>query len=529
MPDELNNYYNKIINIYVELGYSEEFISQWTLPLGDAQTLIEIIQVCRPHRILEVGTFVGLTTLLMAFFSSPETHIHTIDPNFPLQVEMGSMKCKIDNSDTSIKSQELALKAAKRLGVEHKITFHAGGFSTSNTFASYNQAPSSRINIIGPEICKSYGPFDFIFIDGLHYEEDVFSDLNLAAEYLLPSGAIAMHDVLGSWGSNVRRAVYRFLEKRADFFFSHGKYSDIHDSIGLLQHSSKKLSQFINKNNFDLKNRGLIQDKIFPNLGAVLINMFSPSSVIQIGNNIAFLEQLADYGVPEVCALTLHPREIPHSSISIKQFDPQKRYYFQKKYDLCLCMDLAESFSEESFDNVIQACADASDTVIFACTPPGELGYYRNNDKPLTYWIGKFYEKGYLFSDTIRPVLEPINHSDIIYSEYQYNSSYLMNLYLVKRFNEIESDMIAKSFLEEIIISKERRIEDLCLQILYKNNIINYYKKNTDKYKEEGKKLLDIINYQNERLNTINICNKEVINNTVKKICEVIKKKFVNR
>lgn len=520
MYDELNKYYVKMIKTYTELGYNECLIGQWTLPLQDAQTLAEIIQVLRPRNILEVGTFVGLTTLLMAMFSPPETHIHSIDPNFPLQVEMGSMKCKLDDSDTSIKSQDLALRAAKRLGVEHKITFHAGGFSTDNTFASYNLSPASRINIIGPEICKSFGPFDFIFIDGLHYEEDVFSDLNLAVEHLVPSGSIAMHDILGAWGSNVRRAVFRFLEKQGDFFLSHGKYYDICDSIGLLQHfpQDQEQSQFVKKNNCELKNGGLIQDKMFPNLGAGLINMFSPSSVIQIGGNIALLEQMANSGVSEVCAL--HPQAIQHSFIPIKQFNPHTGYQFEKKYDLCLCLDITDSFSEDSFEDVIQACIEASDKVIFACTPPGELGYYQCNDKPLTYWLEKFHEKGYLFWDVIRPVLEPINFSDIIHSEYQVISSYLMNLYLVKRYDETEINKA--SFLKNIIIDKERRIEDLCLQLLYKNNILNYYKNKTDDYKKSEKNLIDIINNQNERLDTINIFNKEIINNTVKRVREII-------
>lgn len=523
--DDLNKYYDQMLKIYTELGYDENFIGQWTLPLQDAQRLVEILQVCRPQNILEVGTFVGLTTLLMALFSSPETHIHTIDPNFPLQVEMGSMRCKIDDFDTSIKSQDLGLQAAERLGVEHKITFHAGGFSTGNTFASYNLSPSSRINIIGPEVCKSFGPFDFIFIDGLHYEEDVLSDLNLAAEHLILSGTIAMHDVLGAWGSNVRRAVFRFLEKRADFFFSHGKYSDIYDSIGLLQHFPNEQSQFVKKNYNDLKKGGLVQDKMFPNLGAVLINMFSPSSVIQIGSNVDFLEQLANFGVSEVCAL--YPKEIQQSFIPIKQFNPQERYHFEKKYDLCLCLDITDSFSEESFDNVIQACVDASDTVIFACTPPGELGCYQYNDRPLSYWIEKFYEKGYLFFDAIRPVLEPINYSEIIYSDYQFNSTYLMNLYLVKKVNNLDLNMAAKSVLKDVVISKERRIEDLCLQLLYKNNILNYFKRWTDKYKGQEENLIGIINNQNERLDTINIFNKEVIRNTTKRVGEIIKKLFI--
>ena len=178
---------------------------------------MEVIQERRPRNILEVGTFVGLTTLLMALISPPDTHIHTIDPNFSLQIEMESLRSRTYDSNAAMRTQELALQAADRLGVKDKITFHAGGFSTANSFATYNTAPASMVQIVGPTVCERYGPFDFIFVDGLHYEEDVYSDVNLAAEHLMSPGLIALHDVMGPWGSNVRRAVYRFLENHDEF------------------------------------------------------------------------------------------------------------------------------------------------------------------------------------------------------------------------------------------------------------------------------------------------------------------------
>ncbi len=513
MKNDLEQYYAEILNIYQSLGYPQDLISQWTLPLRDAQTLMGIMQDRRPHNILEVGTFVGMTTLLVALSTAPETHIHTVDPNFPLEVEMGSMGSNLYDYDTTIKAQELGLQAAEKLGVEKKITFHEVGFSSGNTFASYNLSPSSHINVIGPEVCKNFGPFDFIFIDGLHYEDDVFSDLNLAVEHLIPSGAIALHDVLGAWGSNVRRAVFRFLEKHADYSFSHGRYADIYNSIGLLQKYPKNQGDSFHSNDLDLKNGSLIQEKMFPNLGSILLYLFSPASVIQIGGHIGLLEQLKNYGVPEVCALTLSDREIHQSSIPIKPFNPQERSSFEKRYDLCICLELMDSLSDESFDNVIQACVDASDTVIFACTPPGEMGYALLQNKPLSYWINKFYEKGYLFSDTIRPLLEPITSSDIIYPEFQYNSSYLMNLYLVRKDDRLDTEQISKTFIEELIISKEKRIEDLQLQILYQQNIKNQYRMIADQYMKEYERTLA----------TINMFNKIVIDNTKRRIKEMLK------
>jgi predicted O-methyltransferase YrrM len=66
-----------------------------------------------------------------------------------------------------------------------------------------------------------YGPFDLIFIDGLHYASAVEQDLRLAAEALASGGIILMHDCIGMWGTNVRAGIFRFLADRAEFRLSH--------------------------------------------------------------------------------------------------------------------------------------------------------------------------------------------------------------------------------------------------------------------------------------------------------------------
>jgi hypothetical protein len=522
--NSLGEYYAKIVEVFSELGYPQDLIGQWTLPQRDAQTLMGIIQECRPQNILEVGTFVGVTTLLMALMSSPDTHIHSIDPNFPLKVEMESMRSNLYDSNTTIKAQYLGLQVAQILGIDHKITFHEGGFSTENTFASYNTSPSSQVTIIGHDVCKNHGPFDFIFIDGLHYEEDVFSDLSLAAEHLVPFGSIAVHDVLGRWGSNVRRGIFRFLEKRDNFRFSHDNYAKVYDSIGLLQHNPKEEKEYDKVDLSDIQKGSLFQEKFFSNLGAVLIKLFSPTSVVQIGGNIAFLKHIINFGVPDVSAFVSSYQGTQQSSFPIKQLNMNEKIPLEKRYDICLCFEMMDLIPNESIDNIIQACVDASDTIILANSPPGEMGKYHQNNKPLTYWIGKFYEKGYLFSDAIRPLLEP--HLDIAYAENQENSSYLMNTYLVRRDQRLDSDQIDRLFLEEIIISKERRIEDLELQNLYQKCIIQQERK---KYIPIVRRYQEISNENRaliEEINSINILNRRVLRNTINRTKEIINNKL---
>lgn len=519
----------EVTETFTAMGYPPRLIEQWTLPRRDAQAIVNIIQEYQPGNILEVGTFIGLSTLLMALVSSPDTHIHTIDPNFPLQVEMDSMRSKFYDSDKSVRTHDLALQAAERLGVKDKITFHSGGFSSTNTFATYNSSPASRVTIVGPEVCDRHGPFDFIFIDGLHYEEDVFSDVNLAAGHLKPTGLIALHDVLGPWGSNVRRAVFRFLEQRDDFFFAHHNFCTADNIIGLLQPSGNKPGQIDAQREADLKEGGLIQTKIFSNLSAVLINMFSPASVIQIGGDITLLEQMKNMGVPEVQAYVPDGQQIPPSSVPIKRFNVQEETPFEKKYDLCLVLELLDLMDSESVDNLLQLAVDASDTIIFACSPPGEVGLIQQNNKPISYWVDKFYEKDFIFHDTIRPILEPINFSDTLIPDYNYDSSYLMNLYVVKKDNNITADASLKSHCKELFLQKESRIEDLELQNLYHKCIVQQkqkeYRTLSDEYQYLANQYdrLSKENYElHQEIGSLHILDKKVILNTLGKIKQTL-------
>ncbi|MFP3869144.1 MAG: class I SAM-dependent methyltransferase [Desulfobacteraceae bacterium] len=518
-------HYARIIEVFTAMGYPLRLIEQWTLPRNDSQTIVKLIQDQQPLNILEVGTFIGLSTLLMALVSAPDTHIHTIDPNFPLQVEMDSMRSKFYDSDKSVRTHDLARQAAEKLGVQDKITFHSGGFSTANTFASYNSSPESRVHIVGPEVCDQHGPFDFIFIDGLHYEADVFADVNLAARHVKPDGLIALHDVLGPWGSNVRRAVFRFLETRDDFIFSHDKFSRAHDIIGLLKPSVDQAVPTKSAAAEELKKGGLVQEKIFSNLSAVLINMLAPASIIQLGGDITLLEQMKNMGVSEVLAYVPDKQTIPSSSVPVKKLSLQKKTGFKKKYDLCLLLETLDLLDSRSAERVLQTAVSASDTIIFACSPPGEMGLLPQHNRPLSYWVDKFYDQGYIFLDTIRPVLEPINFSDTLIPDYNYASSFLMNLYLVQKQKKITSIKSAKEFF----VRKESRIEDLELQNLHHKCIVQQkqqeYHNLSDEYhylSNQYEKLSRENHDLHQKIGSLYVLDRQVILNTLGRIKQTL-------
>src|SRR6185437_1748038 len=82
--------FRRVCNAFEVRGFDTAAIRQWCIPEHDGQMLVEATRVQRPKRILEVGTYVGVSTLLMALANATAT-IVTVDPNLALATEMGSM------------------------------------------------------------------------------------------------------------------------------------------------------------------------------------------------------------------------------------------------------------------------------------------------------------------------------------------------------------------------------------------------------------------------------------------------------
>ena len=487
---------HSILSGYADLGYPAELVTSWALPFRDARTLAELTEQQKPKNILEVGTFVGVSTLMMAARLHEGAMIHTIDPNFPLNVELAAMNTPARGADLTMHPQRLALEVAQRLGLAQKITFHAGGFSTSATFASSKHHASLVTPVVGPKVCEEHGPFDFVFIDGLHYTEAVLSDLRLASRYLKPGGQIIVHDVIGMWGSNVRRGVLKFLSETPDFSFQHGKYSDMFDAIGILQHlPDSNRSSVIDCERADRKNL-LEKAEFVRNLASVAVNLCAPRTVVCMGRDRGgLLSQLEQFGVEELHQICRagEAENTPdmNSRVKIDVCEFQDTFRPPGRFDLCLYWVDGEMFDDKSIEHIIDSCVACSDTILFGGTPPGEIGISTPGSRPLAWWVRQFWKRGYRFHDVVRPLFEPLKFAYSFSPVYEVTSSELANLYLIRREPRKESD--AHGLMEELLVEKDSRIEDMALQAIYSDIVVHDLLK-------KGKAAQDLVAAQNARL-----------------------------
>ena len=123
--------FRRVLDAYEVRGFDVAAIRQWCIPELDAEMLVEATRAQHPQRILEVGTYVGVSTLLMALADATAT-IVTIDPNLPLETEMGSMNSNLGRLEGAVSTHQVAKAAARQLGVEDHIQFVEGGFAVGD-------------------------------------------------------------------------------------------------------------------------------------------------------------------------------------------------------------------------------------------------------------------------------------------------------------------------------------------------------------------------------------------------------------
>lgn len=148
----------------------------------------------------------------------------------------------------------------------------------------------------------------------------------------------------------------------------------------------------------------------------ILNNWYHPKSVMDLGCNVGWWlywfmglynadvigidgnNMIEGLKIPEyrfICADLTKPIIYP------------SKYALPSKFDLLLCLEVAEHLDEKHADTLINAATMHSDIIFWSAATPGQTGYNHVNEQPHEYWIEKFAHRGYkhrLLSDLL-PIL----------------------------------------------------------------------------------------------------------------------------
>lgn len=137
-----------------------------------------------------------------------------------------------------------------------------------------------------------------------------------------------------------------------------------------------------------------------------IFSIVKPLSVLDIGCGTgSWLKISKELGVNEVLGIDgilVDQTILDISKEEFKLHNLGEPLNLSHKYNLAICLEVAEHLPEEGADNIIDILTKHSDIILFSAAIPGQGGQYHINEQWPDYWQEKFNKKGYLTYDILR-------------------------------------------------------------------------------------------------------------------------------
>jgi SAM-dependent methyltransferase len=138
----------------------------------------------------------------------------------------------------------------------------------------------------------------------------------------------------------------------------------------------------------------------------LVMELATPSSVIDVGCGTGiWLATFARHGVLEIVGVDSEQVppdliEVPPSAFVVS--DLTLPLQIGRKFDLVVCLEVAEHLPQESADQLIASLTDLGDLVLFSAAIPRQGGIYHVNEQWPEYWQDRFAARGYVPIDCVR-------------------------------------------------------------------------------------------------------------------------------
>ena len=114
------------------------------------------------------------------------------------------------------------------------------------------------------------------------------------------------------------------------------------------------------------------------------------------------LRAAVDFGIADVLGIdgVDVTQELLHvEKEKIEKFDLSKSFNLRRRFDVALCLEVAEHLPEGSSDDHMSSIAAHSDTIFFSAASPGQPGDHHVNYQWPTYWQCLFNKNGFACHD----------------------------------------------------------------------------------------------------------------------------------
>ena len=128
-----------------------------------------------------------------------------------------------------------------------------------------------------------------------------------------------------------------------------------------------------------------------------LVELFAPQTLIDIGcGNGLYLHALSQRNVWAIgCDGSSHGVRLCPSDVFVFRYDLKEPLVVNRRFDLCLCFEVAEHIPTKYSRNLVQSCSHTSDTVVFSSAQVGQGGTDHINEQPFEFWDALFKQEGF--------------------------------------------------------------------------------------------------------------------------------------
>lgn len=224
----------------------------------------------------------------------------------------------------------------------------------------------------------------------------------------------------------------------------------------------------------------------------ILINLLHPKSVVDFGCGTGtWLRVFKENGINNILGLDGEYVDKSQLKISESDFRSEDLSIFfkeKRKFDLAICLEVAEHIEQEYEDIFIKNLVQLSDIIFFSAAIPFQGGTHHVNEQWQEYWIHKFKLHGYQASGWIR---DQIWNDDKIQTYYRQNNILFYKTeaakIILKKYPTLSKSTVISvvhpdyylSNIELQFLSISTELKKICHLFWYK--IRKYVKKNLKK------------------------------------------------
>jgi SAM-dependent methyltransferase len=138
-----------------------------------------------------------------------------------------------------------------------------------------------------------------------------------------------------------------------------------------------------------------------------LVELFSAKSLVEVGcGNGHWTQAGIDAGIGEYTVVDGPWNDRDHLLVDKAHFVEavlEQPLDLGRRFDLAICLEVAEHVREESARTLIESLCKAADVVVFGAAIPLQAGYGHINEQWPSYWRAHFEALGYRPYDLVRP------------------------------------------------------------------------------------------------------------------------------